>query len=564
MIRLSSVFTLPLDTAASQKYAFLGRSGAGKSYAAGKLVEELLSSGVQVVVVDPVGVWYGLRLAANGKDAGLEIPILGGPHGDYPLEASAGAVIADFITDTGASVVLDVSEMTGVETRRFVADFATHLLQRKKRQRSPLLVVWEEAQEFVPQRVFADAAKMVGSMERLVKIGRNFGIGTVLISQRPQAVNKDVLNQTEVLFVYQLTGPQERKAIEGWIVDKALDLGNVIDELPSLPTGTGYVWSPQWLKVFKKIRVDAKRTFDASSTPTHNAEGQAATKLTPIDLELLQTAMAATIEKAKGEDPKELRRRIAELEKQLRAKPQEAAPEPVRVEVPAVGDDQIERLSQALGNVDAAIAKLSDMAQSIRESLARVSAKPERKPIPMKQSAPRLPDIADPVKNVDGINGPQQRILDALAELESLGITEAAKSNVAVFADQSPKSSGYTNNLGRLRTMGFIEYPRSGTVCLSDAGRSVASRSLNIRTLSDLHSAWFVKLSSPRVAILKVLIQCYPQAMEKTELAESAGASPKSSGYTNNLGGLRTLGLIDYPDSGCVAATELLFPEGLK
>jgi hypothetical protein len=57
-----------------------------------------------------------------------------------------------------------------------------------KQVHSPLLCVWEESQEFVPQKVYADAAKMVGAMEWLIKIGRNFGIETALISQRPQAV----------------------------------------------------------------------------------------------------------------------------------------------------------------------------------------------------------------------------------------------------------------------------------------------------------------------------------------------------------------------------------------
>ena len=40
-------------------------------------------------------------------------------------------------------------------------------------------------------------------------------------------------------------------------------------------------------------------------------------------------------------------------------------------------------------------------------------------------------------------------------------------------------------------------------------------------------------------------------------------ASPTSSGFSNNLGRLRSLGLVDYPESGTVAATPLLFPVGL-
>jgi Helicase HerA, central domain len=65
-LRIAADLTLPLD-AITQKFAFLGRSGAGKTYGAGKFVEELLDAGAQVVILDPVGNWFGLRLAADGK-----------------------------------------------------------------------------------------------------------------------------------------------------------------------------------------------------------------------------------------------------------------------------------------------------------------------------------------------------------------------------------------------------------------------------------------------------------------------------------------------------------------
>jgi hypothetical protein len=38
------------------------------------------------------------------------------------------------------------------------------------------------------------------------------------------------------------------------------------------------------------------------------------------------------------------------------------------------------------------------------------------------------------------------------------------------------------------------------------------------------------------------------------------GNSATSSGFANNLGALRSLGLIDYPQRGQVMATDLLFP----
>ena len=100
MLRLADGLSLPLD-AATQTFAFIARKGAGKTYTAGKMVELLLEAGVQVVVLDTVGNWYGLRLGADGKSKGFDIPVLGGLRGDIPLEASGGALIANLSDRSG-------------------------------------------------------------------------------------------------------------------------------------------------------------------------------------------------------------------------------------------------------------------------------------------------------------------------------------------------------------------------------------------------------------------------------------------------------------------------------
>jgi hypothetical protein len=58
--------------------------------------------------------------------------------------------------------------------------------------------------------------------------------------------------------------------------------------------------------------------------------------LAPVDVEALREAMSTVVEQVEKDDPAPLRRRIAELERQLAAKPAPAAP----VEVPALNDKQ--------------------------------------------------------------------------------------------------------------------------------------------------------------------------------------------------------------------------------
>src|SRR5258708_39613414 len=109
-LSISVDLQLPLN-AVTQTFAFLARRGAGKTYAASKLCEEMLLARAQVVVLDPVGNWYGLRLASDGKRKAFDIPVFGGLQGDIPLVPGAGSLVADVIVDKGISVVLDVSMM---------------------------------------------------------------------------------------------------------------------------------------------------------------------------------------------------------------------------------------------------------------------------------------------------------------------------------------------------------------------------------------------------------------------------------------------------------------------
>lgn len=80
-LHLATDLQLPIE-AVTEAIGFIGRRGSGKSYAAQKLAEEFHRAKAQFVALDPVGNWWGLRLAANGKDPGLPIPVFGGLQGD--------------------------------------------------------------------------------------------------------------------------------------------------------------------------------------------------------------------------------------------------------------------------------------------------------------------------------------------------------------------------------------------------------------------------------------------------------------------------------------------------
>jgi len=135
-----------------------------------------------VLILDPTGVWWGLRTSADGKTAGYPVVIFGGDHADVPLEETAGTLIADVIVSQRISAVLDLSSLSKSGTRRFCTDLLERLYHRN---REPLHVVIDEADLLAPQRVAHGGERLLGAMSDLVRRGRVRGLGVSMITQSP-------------------------------------------------------------------------------------------------------------------------------------------------------------------------------------------------------------------------------------------------------------------------------------------------------------------------------------------------------------------------------------------
>jgi hypothetical protein len=577
-LKISPSLSLPLQ-AVTETFAILAVKRAGKSNAAVVMAEEMYDAGVPWVAIDPKGDWWGVRAAGDGQAPGLSVLVFGGLHGDVPLEPTAGRLVADLVAEERVTCVLDVSEMTKADQRRFLTDFADRLYRRNT---EPLHVFCEEADEYIPQRVMGEAAKLVGAFETLVKRGGFRGIGVTLITQRSASLNKDVLTQAGTLIAMRTPSPQDRKAVLAWI-DYHAASRDVIDELPQLDAGEAWVFSPQWLRTLTKIRFRRRRTFDSGATPTVGGKPKPPARLADVDLAAIKEAMAETIERAKADDPKELRKQIAELQRHRCPEPVE----PQTVEVSVFDDNTravFDDIVVALDNIEREVSVWRGIVEhALNEAEQKLPAGAKEGSAPARggtstetPAAPRTvpvqagtpPVKRQPARPQPGINGPvdapvsnpQWRILEALAWYESVGLT-ASKVQLAFFSGATSKSSAYANNLGALRSAGYVDYPRQGVVALTDAGRALAPSPSGPTTSEQLQDSICDKLPGPQQRIVRALAAIAPMSLTKEEVAVTVEASPTSSAFANNLGALRSLGLIDYPERGQVAATDALFLE---
>jgi hypothetical protein len=554
-LAFSKDLKLPID-AATQTFAFLGRRGSGKTYGAGKLIELLLAAGVQVVILDTVGNWYGLRLAADGKKKGFDIPVIGGLRGDVPLEEGAGALVADTLIETGRSAILDVSQFSLAARQRFATAFGERLWMRKKGDHhpSPMTLVLEEAQLIVPQNFQSAQARMVGIFEEIVRLGRNYGIGAVMISQRPQSVNKEVLTQTECLCVFQTNGRQERDALKKWIVSQGASV-DLVEELPALPVGTAYVWSPQWLGIFQRLTIAEKQTFDSSATPKVGVKRPAARELAPLDLQDLSERMRDVVERQKNEDPKALRKRVAELELELSRKRKPAVPKTERVEVPVMDAKTraaCDRIMKRLVERDKAISLLEE---EVRALLERVDAR-------VKQTAPPMSLDEAAEAGLSGLAGLSTHLqpdkLKAWRERANARIAELAKRGEATArananaelgaigavgerkilaacaqaggADRTQLTvlTGYKRRtrdtyLHRLRSRGLIAESDGRIVATVQGLAELGDNFERLPTGDKLREYWLERLPQGEREVLRAIANAYPKPASRETLSQYTG-----------------------------------------
>lgn len=134
----------------------------------------------------------------------------------------------------------------------------------EKPELHPIALFCDEAHLYIPEGTSTDATTELGyrSFERVAKEGRKYGVGLIVISQRPSEVNKTVLSQCNNFVAMRLTNAEDQAAIRKLLPDS---LGGIADVLPVLDTGEALIVGDASL-LPSRIRVTAPTKKPASGT----------------------------------------------------------------------------------------------------------------------------------------------------------------------------------------------------------------------------------------------------------------------------------------------------------
>lgn len=589
MLKLADNLELPLDFM-TERIAFLARTGAGKSGGMRVLFEQIFDAGQFSIFIDPKGDAYGIRAA--GKKPGKPVLVMGGDHADVPLEASSGKVVAEFLVKERISTVLDISDFSTPDMWKFVAQFCATLY---KLNREALHLFIDEADMLAGQTYF-DPHTLHG-IQLIQNKGRARGFGVTVATQRPQILNKTVLNASGTIIAMQTIGDDALKVVKSWLMQTATKevAAEILVSIPTLQTREAFVYSPQILGIEpRRIRFAEFQTFDSMRTPKPGEARQTPKSLADIDLATVQRDMAATIEKAKADDPTLLKKKISELEKQLREtsklKSADASLVEVEVQVPVLDEKNLKLLDKAvkdaadglvqIGNkfkdsidkyILLEVGPITKIFADLRNAKPALSTGlkttvPVTKVVQVSRNAAKdnrsewssLPAERSKVVRAAGdakIGKSEMNVLRALFWIKDDKSADMRK--IAFLAGYSPNASTVSVALSNLRKAGYVD-GRELTV----AGLEAIPPNIEAKpTGSDLREWIRSKIGKTENAVLDFLLDNPNDSFTMAELAEGTGYSPTASTLSVALSRLRKFEAVEGGGRSGVRAADVFFED---
>lgn len=125
----------------------------------------------------------------------------------------------------------------------------------------PLLLAYEEAHTYLGKSDKNNYSKL--AVEKIFKEGRKFGVGALVISQRPSEISETILAQIGTLFALRLTNSGDQAIVKSSAPD---NLSSLMDLLPSLRIGEAVI-AGEAIKIPSRVRLKLNQPRPTSDDP---------------------------------------------------------------------------------------------------------------------------------------------------------------------------------------------------------------------------------------------------------------------------------------------------------
>lgn len=546
-----SAAPIALDQLEAAHWLVVGTTGSGKTYLARGLLEQLRRADRRVGVVDKMGKMWGLTLSADGTGPGLEFVIFGGKRAQAPMTPDQGALIGRLFVERNLPAIFDLSQWKATDQERWVADFCNAVFAANE---TALHLMFDEAQSWVPQGAGGPAYEAV---RLLAEQGRGNGINLLLTAPRMAGLDANVRGAIGAMVAMRQTLDIDIKRTAETIGahfpvdDKAFKT-----QLPTLPTGTGYIWSPTGSGL-ERVAFPANSTFDSSRTPRHGDTPPPPIAISSTLIDELRAALAPPAEpesqKSGYRDPTAIDQEQLQLRSDLSAAEVEIdrlqgiiADQRAELEHLRGVDAECEDYSRGLTAIEELV--LAVRSGTYRANLHSRDADLQMTPpsVPVRAEValsppPDNPDRYEEAARTQGVRG-----MSALQVLVSAapgnGLTEEQWAFVGGF---SRLGGTWTTYKGALRSAGLIEQ-LDGRWSPTQAGYlAAADAPINPPSLGpELVRTWAKKGQSTG-KLPEVLLEAWPYPITRETLAAHAGMTASGGTFTTYLGRLRKRGMLE-------------------
>lgn len=584
-IHIGSV-KIPLMDYAVSCTAILGIRDSGKTVTAKGIAEQLLEHNVPIVVFDAVGKWRWLKVPGTGPRAkGFKVVVAGGRHPDLPLSTHSVVEIVRASVREKIPLVIDLYDpkLSKADWRRIVQQ-SIHIIHYEAN--GVCHVFLEEAAEYIPQKVMD--GETYAEVEKLARMGGNASVGITLINQRSQEVNKAVLDLSHNLVLGCQIGNKAIEAVEKWVDRLSPDIAEkVTTSLPRLQSGEVWVWTrsnpddpvQEQLPMCRSLHPD-RRTPEAAldARKSVNTEEFVAT---------LSGMLPKIVEEQKANDPKELRRQLAdakrELEKARNANITTAAQaETITVDKPVLKDGQLARLEKLADRIEKWEARSAESATALRDAFGELrrtiepvivgavhrtatTPKPSAFGKRLLQSAPKPRTgwnaSADPNGSPPSSAGDDQTER-LLGKGERAILTCIAQHNPRATREQITVLTGYKRSsrdtyIQRLQQAGYVQSFSDHLEITQDGINALGNDFEPLPTGDALREYWLRRLSGGEQVIFQKVIDAYPNPIARETISDTTHY--QRSSRDTYLQRLQSRQLVESIGRGEVIASKELF-----